>query len=159
MQLWSEQITDQTVLPTFLLTGLAWPILGPTSALVVLNSHFRYRLTIITSTSVLNFLNLAAQKGILIKDGRTLDLLNQVDTVVFDKTGTLTEEQPHIGRIHTCAAYNENEVLKYAAAAEYKQTHPVAKAILDAASQKELSLPAIDQAKPNIESVMGSSCR
>ena len=147
MQLWSEQITDQTVLPTILLTGLAWPVLGPTSALVVLNSHFRYRLTIITSTSVLNFLNLAAQKGILIKDGRTLELLNQVDTIVFDKTGTLTLEQPHIGRIHTCAEYDENEVLRYAAAAEYKQTHPIAKAILDAASQKELSLPAIDQAE------------
>lgn len=150
MQLWSEQITDKTVLPTFLLTGLAWPLLGPTSALVVLNSHFRYRLTIITSTSVLNFLNLAAQKGILIKDGRTLELLNQIDTVVFDKTGTLTEEQPHIGQIHACGAYEEDEVLRYAAAAEYKQTHPIAKAILDAASQKGLSLPAIDQAEYRI---------
>ena len=147
MQLWSERITDRTVLPTFLLTGLAWSAFGPISALVVLNSHFRYRLTLITSTSVLNFLNLAAQKGILIKDGRTLELLHDVDTVVFDKTGTLTLKQPHISQIHACVQYNQGEILSMAAAAEYKQTHPIALAILDAASERALTLPTIDQAE------------
>ncbi|MGB1249006.1 MAG: heavy metal translocating P-type ATPase [Candidatus Promineifilaceae bacterium] len=150
MQLWAERITDKTVLPTVVLAGLALPFAGSLSAMIVLNSHFRYRLNIITATSVLNFLNLASQQGILIKDGRSLEVLNQVDTVVFDKTGTLTLEQPHIGRIYTNPTHNEETILQYAAIAEYKQTHPIAKAILDAAAARNLELPKIDQAEYKI---------
>jgi Cu2+-exporting ATPase len=147
MQLWAERITDQMVLPTFLAGALAWPLLGPNGALVILNSHFRYRLTLITSTSVLNFLNLAARQGILIKDGRTLERMRAIDTIVFDKTGTLTLQQPHVSWIHTSAGYDEMEILWMAAAAEYKQSHPIAKAILAAAKECALQMPTIEQAE------------
>ncbi len=40
-----------------------------------------------------------SQKGLLVKDGRILELLGKNDTLVFDKTGTLTENQPHLGKI------------------------------------------------------------
>ncbi|MEM7537195.1 MAG: heavy metal translocating P-type ATPase, partial [Chloroflexota bacterium] len=152
MQLWSERMTDITVLPIFLLTGLMWPVLGGVESLIILNSHFRYRLTIITSTGMLNFLNIAAQKGILIKDGRTIELLNKIDTVVFDKTGTLTEEQPHIGQIHSCLGYTDEQILRFAATAEYKQTHPIARAILMAADNCNMHLPIeeIDHAEVRI---------
>ena len=99
---------------------------------------------------MLNFINLASKKGILIKDGRSLELLNQIDTVVFDKTGTLTLEQPHLSQIYICNGVTENEVLRYAAAAEYKQKHPVAKAILQAANEGSLELPEIDESQYEI---------
>jgi Cu2+-exporting ATPase len=82
----------------------------------------------------------------LIKDGRSLETLQQLDTVIFDKTGTLTVEQPKLGRIYPFALYDEETVLTYAAAAEYRQSHPVAKAILSAAQERDLELPTIGDA-------------
>jgi Cu2+-exporting ATPase len=84
----------------------------------------------------------ATDEGMLIKDGRSLELLNQVDTIVFDKTGTLTEEQPHIGQVHPFAHYTEDEILYFAAIAEYKQKHPLARAILAEAAQRQIPSPS-----------------
>lgn len=150
MQLRAETLGDRTVLPTLLLSAVAFPIVGPMSAMVILHAHFKYRMTIIAAIGILNFLNLASKKGILIKDGRTLELLSQVDTVVFDKTGTLTEEQPHVGRIQTYNGYEEQEILRYAAAAECRQSHPIAKAILQEARLRDLIVPDIDEAQYQI---------
>jgi len=55
-------------------------------------------------------------------------------------------EQPTVGKIHSLAAYDEHTVLRYAAAAEYRQTHPVAKAILAKAHALELTLPVMEDA-------------
>ena len=74
-----------------------------------------------------------------------LDILTQVDTIVFDKTGTLTHAQPHVGQIHTCSDYEALDVLKYAAAAEYKQSHPIALAILEEANARQLVVPQVDE--------------
>ena len=48
-------------------------------------------------------------KGILVKDGRALELMNDIDTVLFDKTGTLTREQPEVGRIIACEGYDPDD--------------------------------------------------
>jgi len=146
-QLRAETLADRTIVPTLIMGGISLPILGPMGALAVLNSHFKYKMNVVAPISIMNFLNIASQNGILIKDGRTLDLLNQVDTIVFDKTGTLTEEQPSVAAIHVCADINENELLSYTAAAEYKQTHPIARAILQEAEKRGLNLPQIDEAE------------
>ena len=143
-QLRAEIMADKTVLPTLMVSGLALPFLGPYAAAAITNAHFKYKMGIVAPISILNFLNMMSQNQILVKDGRMLDLLNQVDTVVFDKTGTLTEEQPHIGQIHTCSEYDENTILAYAAAAEHKQAHPIAKAILQASEARQLRLPEIN---------------
>ena len=66
--------------------------------------------------------------------------------MVFDKTGTLTIEQPTVSRITSLGALSEEQVLIHAAAAEYKQTHPIAKAILSAAAERGLEVPTIDDA-------------
>ena len=68
----------------------------------------------------------------------------RIDTVVFDKTGILTLEQPHLGHIYKYNGIKENDLLTYTVAAEYKQSHPIAKAILQAASERILNLPEID---------------
>ena len=126
---------------------IAWPIAGPIGALVVLNTPFVTTIRIAAPLSIFNYLQIAAKQGILIKDGRALELLGTVDTIVFDKTGTLTEEQPHVGAIHLCGRLDENELLQYAAAAEQKQEHPIARAILQEASRRQLTLPKITKAK------------
>lgn len=140
-QLWGEMITDKAVLPAFALSGLSLPLLGPWGAMALLDTHPQRRIIISAPLSTLNFLNLASERGILIKDGRALERLSQVDAVVFDKTGTLTLERPHVSQIHTCNGFTENEILTYAAAVEARQSHPIANAIRHACQMRQLTLP------------------
>jgi len=147
MQSYGERIIDKGALPTLVVSAVTLPILGTMSALATLNAGFGYQMRVTAPLSMLNFLTTASKNGVLIKDGRSLELLNQVDTVVFDKTGTLTEEQPHVGKIHCCSDIKENELLTYAAAAEYKQTHPIALAILAEVKQRGLNVVPVTQAK------------
>jgi Cu2+-exporting ATPase len=149
-QSYGEEVSDKSALPALVVGALAIPVSGYAGGLAVLFAQPGENMRIIAPMSTLNFLKVASQRGILIKDGRALELLSQVDTIVFDKTGTLTQEQPHVGKIYTLGDYRENELLKYAAAAEYKQVHPIAKAILQAANEHNLNLPTIDEAKYKI---------
>lgn len=146
VQIWSRDISDKSVFPTFALSAVTMPFIGPVGALGVLNSHFKYRASIASAIGIMNYLDYASHNGILVKDGHTFELLEKVDTVVFDKTGTLTEEQPRVATIHVYGDNTEQEVLRYAAAAETKQKHPIAKAILQHAAEQQLELPEIDEA-------------
>jgi len=150
LQTRGEQMAEKTVLPTLATSTLALLTLGAYSSVAVLSANFSEVIRVTTPIGMLNFLNLASKDSILIKDGRSLELLNQIDTVVFDKTGTLTQEQPHLGNIYTCNGVKENDLLTYAAAAEYKQSHPIARAILQAASERTLNLPEIDDSQYEI---------
>jgi Cu2+-exporting ATPase len=150
MQLHAEVFVDKLMLPTLLVSGLAWPVIGISSAAGILNSPPRDNMTIAAAICILNYLQIASRQGILIKDGRTLELLNQVDTIVFDKTGTLTQEQPHVGEIHAYNGYTVNEILRYTAAAERNQAHPIARSILSEAKARELDLPTIKEAEYKI---------
>ena len=89
---------------------------------------------------MLRTLSRAAEHGIAIMDGRTLEMLPEVDTVVFDKTGTLTHPVPHVDRIVCEANVPESDLLAWAAAAEDRQTHPVAKGIRAEAERRGLSI-------------------
>jgi Cu2+-exporting ATPase len=75
-----------------------------------------------------------------------LETLNEIDTVVFDKTGTLTLEQPTVSRLFCYNGLPQQDLLCYAAAAEAKQSHPIARAILQAASDHSLALPPLEDA-------------
>lgn len=141
-----ERIINQGAWPTLGLSLLALPLLGSTSALAVLLSSFGYQMKFAAPLTVLNFLRIASENGILIKDGRSLELLSTVDMFVFDKTGTLTEEVPRVGTIHAMPGYEADDVLTYAAAAEYKQTHPIARAIRHKANEQNITLPPISDA-------------
>ncbi len=141
-----EAIADSTALPVLMLGGITLFALGPAATLAVLNADFAYYMRVLAPIGMLNFLNVTSHHGILIKDGRVLDLLAKVDTVVFDKTGTLTHEQPRIRHIYTCDSYDENEVLTYAAAAEHRQTHPIALAIRHESQTRHLHVPDIESA-------------
>jgi heavy metal translocating P-type ATPase len=143
----SVQLSDKMVLPTLAISGVGLLALGPISSVALVSCNFSEVIRVVAPIGVLNFIKLATEQGMLIKDGRSLELLNDIDTVVFDKTGTLTIEQPHVKTLHVWGMYSESELLMFAAAAEYKQTHPIAKAILKAAQERELILPRIENAK------------
>jgi len=137
-------LADKTVPPTLVMSGVAFLYSGSYEAISVLSAHFKYKFLLVTPISLMNFLKIASENGILIKDGRSLDLLPQVDTIVFDKTGTLTEEKPAVGEIRCCEDYSEEDVLIYTAAAESKQVHPIALAIIKEVEDRDLNIPPFD---------------
>jgi len=147
VQLRADKVSTDLVNPALIAGGVGLPLLGPSGALAVLNSHPKNKMMAIAPITLINYLGIASRNGILIKDGRSLELLHKVDTVVFDKTGTLTVDQPHVGGIHSFSTLNEDEILTYAAAAENKQSHPLARAILDEAERRDLTLPPIDDSE------------
>jgi Cu+-exporting ATPase len=81
----------------------------------------------------------AARHGILIKDAEALETAHAVDVVVFDKTGTLTEGRPALAAID---AHQPRRVLGLAAALQQASSHPLARAVLDAARFNGLEVPA-----------------
>ena len=137
----SVALSNAAALPTLAISAVALPFVGVNGALGVLESAVGYGLRLTGPIGMLNYLRAAAQQGILIKDGRSLELLKTIDTVVFDKTGTLTQEQPQIHAIHTFADLSADELLAYAAAAEARLSHPIAHAIVAAAHARRLTLP------------------
>ncbi|HRW10314.1 MAG TPA: HAD-IC family P-type ATPase [Caldilineaceae bacterium] len=142
--LWAQQFTDALATPTLIVSGLTLPFLGLSSALAVIDSNPLYRLTIAGNSSLINFLNITSQENILVKDGRVLEALEDVDTFIFDKTGTLTENQPYVAQIHAFADYREQDILFYAALAEQRQSHPIALAVLAEAAERQLVIPHAD---------------
>ena len=150
VQLRGQEIADQAALPTLLSSGLTLPFFGADKALAVLFSGIGYNMRILGPLSVLNYLQVTARQGILIKDGRALEQVSKIDTIVFDKTGTLTLEQPHVGTIYSYNGYTEQELLTYAAAAEERQAHPIARAIREEAQERQLELPSISEASYEI---------
>jgi heavy metal translocating P-type ATPase len=86
-----------------------------------------------TPLAVLGAIGLAAREGAIIKGGRYLEALWNVDTVAFDKTGTVTMGTPAVGAIHAARGVAAREVLEAAAIAERRSEHPLATAIIRAA--------------------------
>ncbi len=88
----------------------------------------------------------AARHGILVKGGLYLESLAKVDVMVFDKTGTLTANKPEVVRVETRdAQFSEADLLSLAAAADRRSAHPLAKAVVDYATLKQLVVPEPDQ--------------
>jgi Cu+-exporting ATPase len=86
-----------------------------------------------------------ASMGILIRSAESLEHLHQVQTIVFDKTGTLTEGKPSISEVVPINEMSHDELVRIAAAAESRSTHPLAQAIVRYAEEKGLSFSAPDE--------------
>ncbi|MBS0261090.1 MAG: HAD-IC family P-type ATPase, partial [Planctomycetes bacterium] len=142
-----ERLADRAVIPTLAIAGTALATIGPAGAVAVLNSDFGTGIRMAAPLGMLTSLTVCAHKGILVKDGRALELMNEIDTVLFDKTGTLTREVPEVGRILPCHGHSADQVLAYAAAAENKFAHPIAKAILEKFEKSGLDMPQSDDSK------------
>ncbi len=146
LQLKGEELADESapyVLSAALLTALTT---GPTSAAAVLSAQFGYQIRMAAPLNTLRHLSRATASGILVKDGRSLERLNEIDTVLFDKTGTLTEEQPEVGRVIRWSKYTSEDILRFSATAEVKLKHPIARAILHAYAAYNKPLQDVDDA-------------
>jgi Cu2+-exporting ATPase len=94
-----------------------------------------------TPTAIMVGTGLGAKRGILFKHAMALEQAASLDMVVFDKTGTLTRGEPEVVAIATADGVDENEVLRLVAAAEGDSEHPLAEAIVKAASTRGLQVP------------------
>lgn len=84
----------------------------------------------------------AARGGVLIKDRLALESMRRVEAVFFDKTGTLTKGEPVVTDIEATGEHAIDDVLRLAAAAEADSEHPLAQAIVKAAKDRRLDIPA-----------------
>ncbi|MEW6381150.1 MAG: heavy metal translocating P-type ATPase [bacterium] len=142
IQNYAEHFANRFVPWSFLAAGASLALsgnTGTTASLLIVDYGTGIRVA--APTTVLSSMAKAAHHGILIKGGRYLELLSEVDTIVFDKTGTLTLGEPEVvetipyGRNMSC-----EQVLALAAAAEARLTHPVAEAIVRAARQRGIAI-------------------
>ncbi|MFZ2253297.1 MAG: cation-translocating P-type ATPase [Minisyncoccia bacterium] len=84
----------------------------------------------------------AAREGILVKGGLYLEALAKVDTLVFDKTGTLTIGKPGVRTVEVVGEnFSEFDVIKFAASADRRSSHPLAQAILAYAKERNVGYP------------------
>ena len=100
----------------------------------------------------------ASKNGVLIKGGNYIELLSRADTVVFDKTGTLTKGSFAVTKVIEKAGVSKEEMIKYAAMAEYYSNHPIALSLknaykndIDETKIKDVEETAGNGVKANVE--------
>ncbi|HLD31832.1 MAG TPA: heavy metal translocating P-type ATPase [Patescibacteria group bacterium] len=125
-----------TVLGIAIFTFIIWLWLGQTVAfaltalVAVLIIACPCALGLATPTAVMMGTGLAAKNGILIKNGRALEVAHHVNMIVFDKTGTLTRGEPYVTDIIKIkGGMDEKNILEIAASIEKNSEHPLAQAI------------------------------
>ena len=142
-----------------LLAFVSWYIWGPSpqlayavvAAVSVLIIACPCALGLATPISIMVGTGRAALSGVLIKDAKTLETMEKIDTLVVDKTGTLTEGKPTVTDFHVADAYNGDEILQYAASLERASEHPLAQAVIDYAKVQNIALITIE----NFEDIPG----
>ena len=133
-----------------LLTAVAWASWGPQpvflyamlNAVAVLIIACPCALGLATPVSIVTGIGRGAQAGVLVKDAAALERLASATTLLIDKTGTLTEGKPRVLAVITDTdSTSENQILALAAAVESASEHPLARAIVNAALERNLSVP------------------
>lgn len=147
-------IADRTFAPTIGLGALATLARGPLSGVAAIWGNCIDMFWLSAPISVLQTVRAAADGGILVKDGRSLDVLGQIDTVVFDKTGTLTLDSFTVRALHAVDVESDL-LLARAAAAEKGHEHPIARAILEAAVERGIDIAGMSVESPSLEVGMG----
>lgn len=135
--------TLTAVVPPLLL-GAAWSDMFY-RAMTLLVVASPCALVISTPATILSAIAAAARRGILFKGGAAIETLGQADLIAFDKTGTLTDGVLAVTEVESLNGHTADEVLTLVAAAESASEHPLAKAIVRAARERGLTLPAAHQ--------------
>jgi Cu+-exporting ATPase len=134
------------------LAFISWWIWGPSpqlayaivAAVSVLIIACPCALGLATPISIMVGTGRAALSGILIKDAKTLETMEKINTLVVDKTGTLTQGKPTVTDFFTTQSYDKEKVLQYAASLERASEHPLAQSVIDYAKAYNISLINIE---------------
>ncbi|CAN7445560.1 copper-translocating P-type ATPase [Rhizobium sp. LjRoot98] len=127
---------------------VAWMIWGPeprfahglVAAVAVLIIACPCALGLATPMSIMVGVGRGAGLGVLIKNAEALERFEKIDTLVVDKTGTLTEGKPKVTSMAAINGFTEPELLRLAATLERASEHPLATAIVNAATERQLVL-------------------
>jgi len=130
------------------LAALVWGLVGPeprlsyalVAAVSVLIIACPCALGLATPISIMVGVGRGAHAGVLIKNAEALERFEKVDTLVLDKTGTLTEGRPSVTAIRPAAGFDEAELLRLSASLERASEHPLADAVVRAATDRKLAL-------------------
>ena len=135
-----------------LIAGLAWWLSGDVDrAVAVLVAATPCPLILAVPIAIVSGLSQAAKNGAIIKGGGVLEMLARTDTVLLDKTGTLTHGGPAISDINSAPGLNDDEVLQIAASVDQYSPHIVAKALVQEAKARGLTLDSCS----DIEEIAG----
>ena len=136
------------VIAIAVLAAVVWGLAGPeprlsyalVAAVSVLIIACPCALGLATPISIMVGVGRGAHAGVLIKNAEALERFEKVDTLVLDKTGTLTEGRPSVTAIQPAAGFDEVELLRLSASLERGSEHPLADAVVRAASDRNLVL-------------------
>jgi len=136
------------VIATALVAAVIWGLVGPeprlsyalVAAVSVLIIACPCALGLATPISIMVGVGRGASAGVLIKSAEALERFEKVDTLVLDKTGTLTEGRPSVTAIQPTSGFDETELLRLSASLERGSEHPLADAIVSAATDRKLTL-------------------
>ena len=136
-----------------LLAFAVWFLVGPDprfahgmiAAVAVLIIACPCALGLATPISIKVGVGRGAERGVLIKNAEALERMEKVEVVVVDKTGTLTEGRPAVTAVEVAdpSGPSVDELLRLAAAVERASEHPLARAIVEAAQARDLTLPEV----------------
>ncbi len=136
------------VIAIAVLAAVVWGLIGPeprlsyalVAAVSVLIIACPCALGLATPISIMVGVGRGAHAGVLIKNAEALERFEKVDTLVLDKTGTLTEGRPSVTAIRPAAGFDETELLRLSASLERASEHPLADAVVRAATDRKLAL-------------------
>ncbi|MFV2066898.1 MAG: heavy metal translocating P-type ATPase [Pirellulales bacterium] len=159
------------------ITFVVWAVFGPeprlayalVNSIAVLIIACPCALGLATPMSIMVGVGRGAREGVLIKNAEVLETMKQVDTMVVDKTGTLTEGRPRLteclvvgpvsnmpeqpmGPDSDLGTVTQDALLRMAASAEQNSEHPLARAVVEAARERDLPLVEAEQ----FESITGA---
>ena len=144
-----EKIADILVFSTAMVGFLAYPFLGLVSMGNIFNADLAYQMSALGPIGLLNYLKVATEKGILVKNAQALTLLNLVNSVVLE-ADALLEELPYIAKIHTYLEISQDDLLG-SAAAVYKKGDSITLALRKFADKHKVSVPNVGDAKLEME--------
>ena len=141
-----------TVIAVALVAFAAWATYGPeprftfglVAAVTVLIIACPCALGLATPMSIMVGVGRGAQAGVLIKNAEALERMEKVNTLVVDKTGTLTEGKPKVVAVVPAQGFDERDVVRLAASVERSSEHPLARAIVDAATERKITLADVE---------------
>ncbi|MBV9820410.1 MAG: cation-translocating P-type ATPase [Solirubrobacterales bacterium] len=146
---WAKLYTPVAIV----LAAILWAATGSiSSAITMLIVFCPCVMVLATPTALVASIGNAALNGSLVKRGATIEAMASVDTVLFDKTGTLTTGRPSLAAIEPLDGLTETDVLALAASAEKFSEHPIAHAVVRAATDRTIAVTDPDwfQALPGL---------